>query len=571
MKDDKRKQDWLDELRRRAEELLGKKKGKDMTGLDAFAWVHELQVHQTELEMQNEELKRSRLELEESRNKYLELYEFSPIGYFTLDKQGAILGVNLSGSILLGVARESLIRRRFQLFVETDLRPEFNAFCNRVFGSDVKQTCELRLVKNEASLLYTYLEGIAMHDGEGNVKQCQIAVVDITDRKRVEVEEAKLKDQLFQAQNLASVGILAGGVAHNFNNLLMVVMGYASLLLTELEEGGPLREYAQHIIDASKTAANLTKDLLAFSRKKPVNLQPVNVNNILKDAEGILSKLLRENINLKMAVTEKDCFVMTDGDQMMHVLMNLATNARDAMPNGGELKISTDVVEMDDAFVRALGFGKIGEYVLISFSDTGVGMDEDTRLRIFVPFFTTKEVGKGTGLGLAIVYGVVRQHHGYIDVESETGNGTTFRIYLPIAMPAAGSKTDAETLPKVGTETVLLAEDGDAVRSLMKMVFEKNGYGVIEAVDGEDAVDKFRKNRDKIHFLLFDVIMPSKSGKQAYDEIKKMKPDIKVIFMSGYTDDIISKRDIINGGLDYILKPVSPIKLLEKVREVLDR
>lgn len=577
MKEEKPKPGRFDELRRRAEERLKKKKtedARDMTGTDAFAWVHELQVYQTELEMQNEELKRARQELEESRNKYLELYEFSPIGYFTLDKQGTILEVNLSGAALLGVERGSLVRRRFQLFVETDLRPDFNSFCNRMFGSDAKQTCELRLVKNDTSPLYAYLEGIVMRDGEGDVKQCQIAVVDITKRKHAEKEQVRLKDELFHARNLASVGKLAGGVAHNFNNLLTVVMGYASLLATELKEDDPLRAYAQKIIHSSQIAASLTQDLLAFSGKKPVNTQPVNMNGMIKETEGILSKLIRENIKFRTALSDKDCVVMADSYQIMHVLMNLATNARDAMPNGGELKICTDIVEMDDAFIKAHGFGETGKYVLISISDTGVGMDEETRLRIFEPFFTTKEVGRGTGLGLASVYGIVKQHNGYIEVESETGNGTTFRIYLPLATPQVpGIKTEAGAMPKGGTETVLLAEDEDDVRSLMKIVLERNGYEVIEAVDGKDAVDKFVRDEDKIQFLLFDVIMPAKSGRQAYDEIKKIKPDLKapVLFMTGYSDDVVRKGNIIDSGLDYILKPVSAIRLLEKVREVLDK
>ena len=577
MKEDKPDSSSPGYLRCRAEELLRKKKIKDvqkMTEEDVRAMAYELQVHQIELEMQNEELKRARQELEESRNKYLELYEFSPIGYFTLDKQGAILEVNLSGAALLGVERGSLVRRRFQLFVETDLRPDFNSFCNRMFGSDVKQTCELRLVKNDASPLYAYLEGIAMRDGEGNVKQCQIAVVDITKRKHAEEEQVRLKDELFHARNLASVGKLAGGVAHNFNNLLTVVMGYASLLATELKEDDPLREYAQKIIHSSQIAANLTQDLLAFSRKKPLNLQPVNMNKIIEDTEGILSKLLRENIKLGTALSDKDCVVMADSHQIMHVLMNLATNARDAMPNGGELKICTDSVGMDDVFIKAHGFGETGKYVLISISDTGVGMDGRTRLRVFEPFFTTKEVGRGTGLGLASVYGLVKQHNGYIEVESEAGNGTTFRIYLPLVTPrVSGIKTEAESMPKGGTETILLAEDEDDVRSLMKIALERNGYEVIEAVDGKEAVDKFVRDEDKIKFLLFDVIMPAKSGRQAYDEIKKIKPDLKapVLFMTGYSDDVVRKGNIIDSGLDYILKPVSPIRLLEKVREVLDR
>ena len=473
MKNPKQKPDWLDELRRRAEEALGKEKGKDCTGADALAYVHELQVHQTELEMQNEELKRSRQELEESRNKYLELYEFSPIGYFTLDKQTTILEMNLSGAALLGVERGALTGRRFQLFVETALLPEFNAFCNRVFESDSKQTCELQLVKNDAAPWYAYLEGIAMHNSAGGVKQCQIAVIDITKQKHAQQEKARMKDRLFQAQKLASVGILAGGIAHNFNNLLMVVMGYASILQTELEEGCPLAGHAQKIIHATQMAANLSKELLTFSRENPVHLQAVNTNNIIKSTEDMLSKLMRENSKYKITFTEKDCFTMADSDQIMHVLMNLATNARDAMPNGGELKISTDVVEMDDAFIRAHGFGAIGKYILISFSDTETGMDEETRLKIFEPFFTTKKVGKGTGLGLATVYGIVKQHDGYIDVESKKGIGTTFRIYLPAVTAGESLKTDAEIAPKAGTETVLLAEDENHVSDLIKSCLKK--------------------------------------------------------------------------------------------------
>ncbi|HHT9114763.1 MAG TPA: ATP-binding protein, partial [Candidatus Wunengus sp. YC65] len=249
-------------------------------------------------------------------------------------------------------------------------------------------------------------------------------------RKQAERETEKLRNQLYHAQKLASVGKLAGGVAHNFNNLLMVVMGYASLLQTELKEDDPLREYAQKIISSSQTATNLAHDLLTFSRKQPINPQPVNMNGIIKDAESILSKLIRENIKMNTMLTDKDCIVMADSDQMKRILMNLTTNARDDMPEGGSLTISTDVIEIDDTFIKAHGYGEVGKYVLISFSDTGIGMDEDTRLKIFDPFF--KEIGRGTGLGLAIVYGLVKQHNGYIDVDSTPGKGTTFKIYLPL-------------------------------------------------------------------------------------------------------------------------------------------
>ena len=350
-------------------------------------------------------------------------------------------------------------------------------------------------------------------------------------------------------------------------------MGYASLLQTELREDDPLREYAQKIISSSQTAANLAQKLLTFSGKQPINPQPVNMNGIIKDADSILSKLLRENIKMNTMLTEKDCIVMADSDQMKHILMNLTTNARDAMPKGGSLTISTDVIEINDTFIKAHGYGKVGKYVLISFSDTGIGMDEDTRLNIFDPFFTTKEMGRGTGLGLAIVYGLVKEHHGYIDVDSTPGKGTTFKIYLPLTeSEVAQAKTEVQTItPKSCAGTILLAEDEPEIRELVKIVFERCGYKVIEAVDGEDAVDKFVKNKDAITLLVFDIIMPRKNGKEAYNAIKKMRPDMKVLFMSGYGGNVIIKTDIHKEGLDYILKPVSPTELLRKAREVMDK
>lgn len=395
---------------------------------------------------------------------------------------------------------------------------------------------------------------------------------DITERKRIEAEREKLREQLFRSQNLASVGKLAGGVAHNFNNLLTVIMGYASILKTEMKKDDTFGEYVQKILKSSETAAHLVQGLLAFSRKQPANPQPVNLNGIIRETEYLLLKLIREDIRLKTALTEKECMVMADVGQLEQVLMNLATNARDAMPEGGNLSISTEVFDMDDAFISAHGYGEKGRYALMSFSDTGVGMDENTKMRIFEPFFTTKEVGKGTGLGLASVYGIVKQYRGYIDVDSAPDKGATFRIYLPlIESEVSGEKAEIVPVPKGGTETILIAEDEEDVRSLMKMVLETNGYKVIEAEDGEHAINTFLQDKDNITLLVFDVVMPKKNGKEAYEAIKKIKPGMKVLFMSGYGDDVISTSDIHKSGFNYITKPVSPMDLLKKVREVLDK
>lgn len=393
------------------------------------------------------------------------------------------------------------------------------------------------------------------------------------ERKRMQEEKEKLEKQLYHSQSLASLGNLAGGVAHNFNNLLMVVMGYASLLDADMKKDDPLREYVHNILNSSQIAANLTQDLLTFSRKKPVSLHLINLNEILREFGDILSKLIGEDIKLRIILPDKECIVKADSDQMKHVLMNLATNARDAMPTGGELCLCLDVMEMDETFIKSHGYGEVGKYVLISVADIGVGMDEDTRLRIFEPFFTTKEVGRGTGLGLAIVYGIIKEHDGYIDVSSEPGKGAAFTIYLPLIDSVAEQikQEIPATLPKCYTGTILLAEDESAVRKLVKTVFERSGYKVIEARDGEDALDKFAKNKDVINLLVFDLIMPKKNGKEAYDVIREMRPDMKALFISSYSEDVISKTGICKEGLSFIQKPISATELLKKAREVMDK
>ncbi|MDO8142113.1 MAG: PAS domain-containing protein [Candidatus Brocadiales bacterium] len=415
-----------------------------------------------------------------------------------------------------------------------------------------------------------------LRNSEGAITNFIAFKDDITERKQIEAEQEKLREQLFRSQNLASVGKLAGGVAHNFNNLLTVIMGYASLLNMEIEGNNPFKDYTQKIIKTSQTAADLTQALLAFSRKQPITQKPVNINEIIRQSESLLSQLIREDITLTTILSRENAIVMADVGQIEQVLMNLVTNARDAMPNGGNLTIHTDIMEMDDAFINLHGYGIMGKYVYIAVTDTGTGMDENTKLRVFEPFFTTKEVGRGTGLGLSSVYGIVKQHSGYIHVDSEPGKGATFNIYLPVIELEAEREEGEEAkihapLPKGGADTVLLAEDDAVVRELIRMVFERADYRVIEAVDGEDALVKFTEHKDSVKLLVSDLIMPKKNGKEVYEAIRKVAPDMKVLFITGYDDDVISKIDIQKEKFDYIIKPVLPVELLEKVREVLGK
>jgi signal transduction histidine kinase len=396
--------------------------------------------------------------------------------------------------------------------------------------------------------------------------------LEITERKRAEEDKDKLQAQLLQAQKMEAIGQLAGGVAHDFNNVLTAIVGYGNLLLMRIDKNSPLKNYVDHMLTASDRAAKLVSSLLAFSRKQITNPEPVDVNSIINELKPLITRLIGEDVELKTLLTDQDLTVMADANQMDQVLMNLATNARDAMPNGGLLSIGTEFTEINNEFIMFHGYGEVGKYALITVSDTGVGVDEETKARIFEPFFTTKDVDKGTGLGLAMVYGIIKRHKGYISVYSELSKGTTFRIYLPLIQSQVNEKKpETVSVMRTGTETILLVEDNAAVRGVANAILTGAGYKVLEAVDGEDAIHKFVENKDVIHLVILDVIMPKKNGKEVYEAIKKVEPDVKIIFTSGYTADIIQRKGIVEEGSDLVLKPFSPHVLLEKMRNVLDR
>lgn len=388
---------------------------------------------------------------------------------------------------------------------------------------------------------------------------------DITEHKRLE-------EQLRHSQKMEAIGQLAGGIAHDFNNILTAIIGYGNLLQLRLGEHSQLRAYVEQILTSSERAANLTQSLLAFGRKQVIDPRQIDLNQIVKSVERLLSRLISEDIEVKIHLADGDLAVLADVAQIEQVLMNLATNARDAMPEGGKLTIRTDMQELDNRFVKAHGYGKPGRYAVISVEDTGMGMSEKTRDRAFEPFFTTKEVGKGTGLGLSIVYGIIKQHNGYVNVRSEPGKGSTFTIYLPTVKTLSKQISATPYQPLIGgSETILIAEDDSEVRKLTKNLLEEFGYSTIEAKDGEDAITKFMKNKRRVDLVILDVVMPKKNGKEVYEEIKKNMPDVKALFTSGYTADVIHKKGVLDENLNFISKPVSPKELLKKVREIIDK
>jgi PAS domain S-box-containing protein len=423
---------------------------------------------------------------------------------------------------------------------------------------------EHRIIHKDGSIRWVRNAPVPRYDKQNILVAYDGLITDITALKQMEI-------QLRQAQKMEAVGQLAGGVAHDFNNILTAIVGYGNLLLLKLSHDDPLRHHVEQILASAERAAHLTHSLLAFSRKQIVNPVPVDLNEIIRRVGKLLTRLIGEEIELKTRITDAYLTVMADSIQIEQVLMNLCTNARDAMPNGGLLLIETEMVEVGEEFIRIHGYGKPGMYALLTVSDTGVGMDKKTRDRIFDPFFTTKEVGKGTGLGLAMVYGIIKQHNGYINVYSDPGKGTNFKIYLPLS--ASALEEPAMTTSLVlhrGTETILLAEDDGSVRELTATVLKNFGYTVIEAVDGEDAVEKFMENKDRVNLLIFDVIMPKKNGKEAYNDIQAVSSGVKVLFLSGYTANLIHKKGILENDANFLMKPVLVNILLKKVRELLD-
>jgi two-component system, cell cycle sensor histidine kinase and response regulator CckA len=407
------------------------------------------------------------------------------------------------------------------------------------------------------------VKALPLRDPVGRIVSVIVIYRDVTERK-------KLEDQLRHAQKMEAVGTMAGGIAHDFNNILTAIIGYGTLLQMKAEDNAVMRSYIDQILAATERAADLTQGLLAFSRKQPVNLRTLDLNALILNVRKLIERLIGEDIRIILDLAQQPVPVLADAGQLEQILMNLAANARDAMPGGGILTIRTGIVEWDRRAVAQRGYGEPGTYAVLSIVDTGAGMDEKTRQRIFEPFFTTKEQGKGTGLGLSIAYGIVKQHNGYIDVTSEPGAGAAFSISLPLAHGVEAVRSaPAPSELKGGSETILVGEDDEGVRGLMRSILESVGYRVIEAVDGEDVVVKFMAQPDAVDLLFLDIIMPKLNGSEAFAKISAVRPGARVLFASGYPVDMLQSKGLISDAWAFISKPVSPPELLRRVQEIL--
>jgi PAS domain S-box-containing protein len=515
-------------------------------------------------------------ELKMAHQRLFDIIEFLPDATFVIDEEKKVVAWNLACENMTGVKKEEIIGKGDYAYTIPFYGEKRPILIDYVTMNSAELEEEYLEVKKTGHQLFAQTIVPALYNGKGAFLSANASplfdrtgkVVGAIESLRDITEFKRLETQLRQSQKMEAIGTLAGGIAHDFNNILTALIGYAGLLKIKIADNN-LHTYVDQILLASQKATDLVHSLLAFSKQQVINLKPVSINRIITGTEKLLKRLVTEDITIKTSLAPEDITIMADATQIDQILFNLATNARDAMPQGGVLTIETQAAKLGDEFRRLHGYGEPGQYALLSVSDTGVGMDEITRERIFDPFFTTKEAGKGTGLGLSTVYGIVKQHNGYISAYSEPSVGTTFHIYLP-TVDESGKEEESSPPPiKKGDETVLVAEDNEAVRELICRILIEYGYTPVEAIDGADAVEQYTK-ADKIDLLILDSVMPNMNGRKAYDEIRKINPKIKAVFTSGYTRDVFQGKGIEDKQFNFLQKPVSPSALIQKVRDVLD-
>ena len=508
--------------------------------------------------------------LRESEERYRLLFESSPQPMWVYDLETlAFLAVNESAVQHYGYSREEFLGMTIK-----DIRPtaDISALHNSVAkGSEGFDVAGIwRHLKKDGTIIEVEITShLLVFDGR---KAELILAHDITERNRLQAALLESEDQLRQSQKLEAIGQLAGGVAHDFNNLLTAINGYSVLALRRVGDDHPIASYLEEIKKAGDRAANLTRQLLAFGRKQILQPLSLNLNEVVNDMSKMLRRLIGENIDLVTKLSPDLKQIKADPGQVEQVLVNLVINARDAMPAGGTLTIETSNTQLDGAYASKHVGVNPGRYTMLAVSDTGIGMDQATQLRIFEPFFTTKEKGKGTGLGLSTVYGIVRQSGGNVWVYSEPQQGTSFKLYLPQieAEAEASGVAAAGSVIKRGSETVLLVEDEDMVRNLATELLKENGYNVVEASGGEEAIRLSRSHKEPIHLLITDVVMPKMSGKDVARGLQVVHPEARVLFMSGYTDESIVHHGIVDSHIAFIQKPFSEPALMQKIRDVLD-
>jgi PAS domain S-box-containing protein len=514
-------------------------------------------------------------QLRDSEERFRAMFESAAIGTGVIDLEGGIVTSNRALEQIVGYEKDELVRvSAFELTHPDDRSRELELFGELTAGKREEYRLEKRVLAKSGQVVWAHHTVSLVRDAFTKPKFAIAMLEDITPRKEAEEERVRLESQLRQAQKMEAVGQLAGGVAHDFNNLLTAIRGYSEFALTRVGDGNPgLQKDIEEISKSADRASSLTRQLLAFSRKQLLQPRILQLNDVVGEVDTMLRRLIGEDIEVVTVFGRTLGRVKADPGQIEQVLVNLVVNARDAMPEGGKLTIETSNVDVDEELSSKHEGLSPGRYVMLAVHDTGHGMDAETRSRLFEPFFTTKEQGKGTGLGLATVYGIVKQSGGYVIVESEPGKGATFKVFLhrleagiDEAQPLARVEPDRPN----GSETVLLVEDEDVVRNLVREILERNGYAVLEARNGADALELGSGFGDPIHLLVTDVVMPKMSGRELAERLVAIHPETRVLYMSGYTDGAIGQQGVLDPQTELLQKPFSFEDLAQKVRKVLD-
>ncbi len=509
--------------------------------------------------------------LRQSEQKYRDIFDFATVGIYQSRRDGSLITANAPLAEILGYdSPEDLLRHNLNgIYVDP---AERRALITRFETSERAHLQDLRWKRKDGTPIWLELDARVVRNTDGTTRYFEGFVSDISERKKSEEEKRRLQEQLVQAQKMEAVGQLAGGIAHDFNNLLTAITGYSELLLGELPPEDLRRSHAEEIRKAGERAASLTQQLLAFSRRQVLEPKVLDVNILVSDIERMLRRLIGEHIELKTRKASDLWKVKADPGQIEQAILNLVLNARDAMPSGGTLAIETSNAPLDESFTRSHVPTQPGPYVCVAVSDTGVGISDEVKARLFEPFFTTKERGKGTGLGLSTTYGIIKQSGGYLWCDSEVGRGTTFRVLLPRVEEPVAQTEERKPLPPIhpGDETLLLVEDEPEVRSLVQRILKTQGYTVVTAANPDEALAVAREFKGPIQLMVTDVVMPGMSGLQLAERLAPMRPDMRVLFMSGYTNDAIGHQGVLDPGTAFLQKPFTPNALARKVREVLE-
>jgi len=545
---------------------LSEKSPEDMASL-----IHQLRVHQIELQMQNEELQRIQEELEITKSRYSHLYDFAPTGYITVNEKGAIAEANLTMAAMLGIDRLALIGKMLSNFILKDDQDIFYKNRQRLMETEAPQTCELRLVKKGGHHFFARLECMIIKTKNDEFGEIRAAVIDTSESKKADNERDNLRNQLSQSQKIESIGTLAGGIAHEFNNILTIIIGNNELVMDELPEWSDARNNTEAIRVACLRAKEVVKQLLLFSRQTDQKKMPIQIGLVVKESMKLIRSSTPANIDINQNIADDVAPILGNATQINQLLINLCSNSTDAMINtGGAITIDLNNETIDEKFSNFHASLSQGRYVKLVVGDSGHGMDKGTLDRIFEPYFTTKEFGKGTGIGLAVVHGIVERYNGMISAESSPGKGTVFTILLPVYEGHIEQASESEIVLPTGNERILLVDDEQPIFKLGKHRLESLGYKVQGTVDPSEALAIFQADPDAFDLVITDMAMPHMTGDQLVTSILKIRSDMPTILCTGYSEKIseVEARKI--GIRSYAMKPLDRKDFAVLVRKVLD-